>query len=105
MPGRALIREFQHRLGRENVFTEPADLLEDEMDQLREAVLSAGLEVADERSFTHHCFPFIHNIVYGLGKTVLEAGLLPDDMAAAANRHNHLHIFLFGQCDTLPEMR
>lgn len=57
-------------------------------DQLREAVLSAGLEIAGERSFTHHCFPFIHNIVYGLGKTVLEAGLLPGDMAAAADRHN-----------------
>lgn len=57
-------------------------------DQLRKAVLDAGLEIAGERSFTHHSFPFIHNIVYGLGKTVLEAGLLPKDVAAAANRHN-----------------
>lgn len=57
-------------------------------DQLREAVLAAGLEVADERSFTHRSFPFIHNIVYGFGKTVLEAGLLPKDIAAAADRHN-----------------
>jgi SAM-dependent methyltransferase len=57
-------------------------------DQLRKAVLAAGLEVADERSFTHYCFPFIHNIVYGFGKTVLEAGLLPKGVAAAADRHN-----------------
>ncbi|MBN1430758.1 MAG: class I SAM-dependent methyltransferase [Anaerolineae bacterium] len=57
-------------------------------DQLREAVLSAGLEIVEERRFTHHCFPFIHNIVYGLGKTVLEAGLLPVGMADAADRHN-----------------
>ena len=40
-----------------------------------------------ERSFTHHCMPFIHNIVYGFGKTVLEAGLLPRPMAVAADRH------------------
>jgi SAM-dependent methyltransferase len=56
--------------------------------QLRQAVTSAGLEVADERSFTHHSFPFIHNIVYGFGKTVLEAGMLPKGMANAADRHN-----------------
>lgn len=55
---------------------------------LRDAVTSAGLEVAAERSFTHHSFPFIHNIVYGFGKTVLEAGMLPKDMASAADRHN-----------------
>lgn len=55
---------------------------------LREAVLSAGFEIAGERSFTHHSFPFIHNIVYGFGKTALEAGLLPGSVAAAANRHD-----------------
>lgn len=59
-----------------------------EPEQLREAVRLAGLEIADERSFTHHSFPFIHNIVYGFGKTVLEAGMLPQDMANAADRHN-----------------
>lgn len=57
-------------------------------EQLRKAVMAAGLEVASERSFTHHSFPFIHNIVYGFGKTVLEAGLLPKGIAAAADRHN-----------------
>ncbi len=57
-------------------------------EQLRAAVLNAGLEVAAERSFTHSSFPFIHNIVYGFGKTVLEAGMLPKHMTQAADRHN-----------------
>lgn len=57
-------------------------------DQLRAAVIGAGLEVAAERSFTHHSFPFIHNIVYGFGKTVFEAGILPGSVAKAADRHN-----------------
>lgn len=55
---------------------------------LRESVLGAGFEIVEERSFTHSCFPFIHNIVYGLGKTMLEAGALPGGMAAAANRYD-----------------
>jgi ubiquinone/menaquinone biosynthesis C-methylase UbiE len=55
--------------------------------QLRDAVRSAGLEIVDERAFTHHSFPFIHNIVYGLGKTALEAGVLPKGIATAADRH------------------
>jgi ubiquinone/menaquinone biosynthesis C-methylase UbiE len=56
--------------------------------QLREAALGAGLEVLEERRFTHHCFPFIHNIVYGFGKTILEARYLPKSMELAADRHN-----------------
>ncbi len=57
-------------------------------DKLRAAVTAAGLEIAAERSFTHHSFPFIHNVVYGFGKTLLEAGMLPGDVAQAADRHN-----------------
>ena len=55
-------------------------------EQLREAVLAAGFEVEEERAFTHHSFPFIHNIVYGLGKPLLESGMLPENMANAADR-------------------
>lgn len=55
-------------------------------DQLRNAALGAGFEVEEERAFTHYSFPFIHNLVYGLGKPLLEAGALPDNMATAANR-------------------
>jgi hypothetical protein len=57
-------------------------------DQLRRVVEDAGLETVAERSFTHHCFPFIHNLVYGLGKELLEAGHLPSGMAQAADRYN-----------------
>jgi SAM-dependent methyltransferase len=56
--------------------------------QLRSAIDAVGLETVAERSFTHHCFPFIHNLVYGLGKELLEAGMLPSGMAAAADRYN-----------------
>lgn len=55
-------------------------------DDLRAAVLDAGFIVEEERSFTHACFPFIHNIVYGIGKPLLESGLLPGQLAAAADR-------------------
>jgi ubiquinone/menaquinone biosynthesis C-methylase UbiE len=55
-------------------------------EQLRESVLSAGFIVEEERAFTHYCFPFIHNLVYGLGKPLLESGLLPETMANAADR-------------------
>ncbi|MGB7340330.1 MAG: methyltransferase domain-containing protein [Phototrophicaceae bacterium] len=54
--------------------------------ELHNSVQMAGFDVEEERSFTHHSFPFIHNLVYGIGKPLLEAGALPDDMAKAANR-------------------
>ncbi len=55
-------------------------------DALRAAVEQAGLVVEVERSFTHYSFPFIHNLVYGLGKPLLESGIMPQSMAAAADR-------------------
>lgn len=55
-------------------------------DELYEAVSAADFIVEEERAFTHYSFPFIHNIVYGVGKPLLESGMLPDDMAKAANR-------------------
>jgi SAM-dependent methyltransferase len=56
-------------------------------DELRTTVLAAGLEIVEERSFTHHCLPFSHNLVYGLGKPLLERRLLPDRLARQADRH------------------
>jgi ubiquinone/menaquinone biosynthesis C-methylase UbiE len=56
------------------------------MPQLRQQVGQAGFIIEQERSFTHHCFPFIHNLVYGIGKPLLERGALPKNMATAANR-------------------
>lgn len=55
-------------------------------EQLRESVEAAGFIVEEERAFTHYSFPFIHNLVYGLGKPLLESGALPDTMANAADR-------------------
>ena len=57
-----------------------------ERDQLRRAAEVAGFEVVEERAFTHHSFPFIHNLVYGFGKPLLESGLLPGNLADAADR-------------------
>jgi ubiquinone/menaquinone biosynthesis C-methylase UbiE len=53
---------------------------------LKTAAQNANFIIEDERSFTHHCFPFIHNLVYGIGMPLLESGLLPGNMATAANR-------------------
>lgn len=55
-------------------------------DELRASVKAAGFMIEEERSFTHYSFPFIHNLVYGLGKPLLESGALPESMANAANR-------------------
>ncbi|MAS33059.1 MAG: hypothetical protein CL610_03570 [Anaerolineaceae bacterium] len=55
-------------------------------EQLQESVRSAGFIIDETRAFTHYSFPFIHNIVYGLGKPLLESGALPKNMATAANR-------------------
>jgi SAM-dependent methyltransferase len=53
---------------------------------LRKGIVDAGFVVEEERAFTHHSFPFIHNLVYGLGKPLLESGALPKNMANAADR-------------------
>lgn len=57
-----------------------------ERDQLHDAVRSAGFILEEERAFTHDSFPFIHNLVYGIGKPLLESGALPETMANAADR-------------------
>ncbi|MBO9309513.1 MAG: methyltransferase domain-containing protein [Chloroflexi bacterium] len=54
--------------------------------QLRQVVEAAGFIVEEERAFTHYCFPFIHNLVYGFGKPLLESGVLPERLARAADR-------------------
>lgn len=55
-------------------------------EKLRDAALKAGLTVEKERAFTHHSFPFIHNLVYGFGKPLLEGGILPKSIAQTADR-------------------
>lgn len=57
-----------------------------EREELRARVAQAGFAVRAERAFTHHSFPFQHNLVYGLGMPLLESGLLPAALAQAADR-------------------
>lgn len=47
-------------------------------DALRNLVRRAGLVPEDLRQFVHHCFPFAHNLVYGLGMRLVESGVLPE---------------------------
>ena len=54
--------------------------------QLRERVLQAGFQIEAERAFTHHAFPFSHNLVYGLGKPLLKSGVLPESVVSVADR-------------------
>jgi SAM-dependent methyltransferase len=58
-------------------------------EELLERVRGAGFEVLDVRRFTHYCFPFTHNIVYGLGKHLLERGWLPLWLSGPADRFHY----------------
>jgi SAM-dependent methyltransferase len=49
-------------------------------------VTGAGLEVERVEETTHHCFPFMHFLVYGVGKPLFERGLLPGPLRASADR-------------------
>jgi SAM-dependent methyltransferase len=46
----------------------------------------AGFRVAETVFHTHRCMPFVHNIVYGLGKPLLEGGLMPQGWQRSAER-------------------
>jgi SAM-dependent methyltransferase len=50
--------------------------------------VDAGFEVVEMRYLTRYAFPFIHNLVYGVGKPLLERGYLPGKLATAADRFN-----------------
>jgi SAM-dependent methyltransferase len=45
-------------------------------DEIVSLVRDARLVVEDVRGLVHHCLPFSHNLVYGLGKPLVERGLL-----------------------------
>jgi ubiquinone/menaquinone biosynthesis C-methylase UbiE len=57
------------------------------LDDLLTLIDGAGLQVEAVRMLVHYCFPFSHNLVYGVGKPFLESGLLPARMANAASRY------------------
>lgn len=54
--------------------------------EIRALVTRAGFEIRGFYPILHYCFPFAHNLVYGLGKPLFEKGMLPQNMRAAADR-------------------
>ncbi len=56
------------------------------LEGLARLVTSVGFEIIETRYIIHYCFPFIHNLVYGIGKPLLERGMLPESVAGAADR-------------------
>jgi ubiquinone/menaquinone biosynthesis C-methylase UbiE len=53
---------------------------------IRAALESRGFQVTDIVAYTHYCLPFHHMLVYGIGKNLLQGGLLPDGLARSADR-------------------
>ncbi len=54
--------------------------------ELRDVIGSAGFAVEALDESTHYSFPFIHFLVYGLGKPLLELNLLPKNLRDSADR-------------------
>jgi ubiquinone/menaquinone biosynthesis C-methylase UbiE len=53
---------------------------------LAERITSSGLELEVLVESTHACFPFMHFLVYGIGKPLIERGLVPSGLKASADR-------------------
>ncbi len=54
--------------------------------ELEQRLLEAGFEVEILEQATHYSFPFIHFLVYGIGKPLLERELLPQGLVDSADR-------------------
>ena len=54
--------------------------------ELASRVSEAGLEIERVEETTHYCFPFIHFLVYGIGKPLVERDLLPARLRRSADR-------------------
>lgn len=54
--------------------------------QLHGALSRAGFVVEDTSEFTHFSLPFHHFLVYGIGKNLIQRGLLPEGLAKSADR-------------------
>lgn len=57
-----------------------------EPDVLAQKVQEAGFELEAVEEQTHYSFPFIHFLVYGIGKPLIEKNLLPSGLRASADR-------------------
>jgi SAM-dependent methyltransferase len=57
-----------------------------DIDALRRVVQGAGFVIDEERAMVRHCLPFSHNLLYGIGKPLLESGWLPATIAGTIDR-------------------
>ncbi|MGH2620395.1 MAG: glycosyltransferase, partial [Anaerolineales bacterium] len=55
-------------------------------EELRARLERAGFVVEALEEATHYCFPFMHFLVYGIGKPLIERDLLPKVLAHSADR-------------------
>lgn len=55
-------------------------------EEIKALVEGVGMEVLNLTPVVHYCFPFAHNIVYGLGKPLFESGLLPKGISSGVDR-------------------
>jgi SAM-dependent methyltransferase len=53
-------------------------------------IRSSGLELEAIEESTHACFPFMHFLVYGIGKPLIEHGLVPSGLMSSADRFTGL---------------
>jgi glycosyltransferase involved in cell wall biosynthesis/ubiquinone/menaquinone biosynthesis C-methylase UbiE len=53
---------------------------------LHDVISSAGLQIEILEEQTHYAFPFIHFIVYSIGKPLIEKNLLPEGLRNSADR-------------------
>ena len=54
--------------------------------QLARLLRDAGLEVEDQRGLTFRTLPFAHLLMYGVGKPLLQSGILPKGLSKQADR-------------------
>jgi len=59
-------------------------------EELTARVRAAGLHVEECVEATHYCVPFIHFLVYGIGKPLIEKNLLPEKLRVSADRFSGL---------------
>lgn len=57
------------------------------LDELVDRLQDAGLVIDEVERQTHHALPFTHLGLYGVGRALVERGLLPDDVARSVSRH------------------
>jgi ubiquinone/menaquinone biosynthesis C-methylase UbiE len=59
-------------------------------EELTSRIRAAGLDVEECVEATHYCVPFIHFLVYGIGKPLIEKNLLPEKLRVSADRFSGL---------------